>query len=1297
MPRPITVIAGVGLLLVSRNTLTVFSDKLSSKESISLFFQNLAVLVLSLYVLRDVLFNDSPGPASEEESKCDPPEAVHSRVMAFIQSHSKAKKHVTLRENLSARWKMSKNVISKIEQFCDYILRDFVRYWYFNVTSDECVLHDIEHTLGNAFGMLLMRGRLGLNPITFGFDKCFQCLVSMLSIHREGKDAATRRLLLSGASAPSEHEASKMFRRAVAEEVRQRKHLHPMFYLPVEWNEKVSGHFTGGDPSKLSEADFFNSQRIKACEAKYYQYLAKHLTKILLVEKEDADCRVVRHLVTEILANCVLYPVFNLFTPLVINQWVSYAICPVVEESDPGAGRSTKNSDHNRQVPSKEPVTMVDFTSPPGFGPDRCWAHFKTGASERDIFPDLCQEAPGTYALICLNDKDLFSLLCVFEDADGAEKGLYHVPFVGYTTDPTGFQICLISSHEYFPLSTAPPPSVELLNGSLFVTLEQLVTALSSIATTGHNFAKKLEHSVEGHDGIIGATEGERLIGRDIDGGISIAKSRAEDDVNSVSFNRSGVGNDDLLGHVELPIDDKELWMEQERLVMLYELQGAVEEFQDALRFCETHRKPGPGFSNWNSGSKKNNERNVINIEGDKTAIRALKRFILCLEDIIFHGFSANVDDIDYPADDTFRIDSVLYEHPGTFPDFLEKKVLPSTGPERDLISSDSANVKKTGFSFKTIVKRAMTTKKTEAEAIIADGMEPPAHYRRLSLRTTAAIEGMLNLLDKRYTFNWFWLEILKNSSVLSTEKNENSLVSSASAKFRRLSNSRKDDPTPVVHRLYNSWMDLFSNNLLLSIQDCQQEVIAADETVLNSSAVDKNCLRVFLYDSLVQGKLVERLSRIIRIASKEIVIDTEKKDGDEYIIPSFYSISALRGKWSPHAFLVNPSDISKLLTSLSPLLNTSVTLPFNGGCNDFSREISESPDDNNGGAGLMSFISSASLLSAFSELSLRGTGDAEGGDADSTAKWRQRDERIVFARRLRSRRQSVDQAWGQRMAVEGTKSGSPDSRRISSLTKKVGSLLTKGGDHLKGDKIEDRSVEQPPDDFYSVGRGSDVNQDEVPLIMVGKVSTPDRSKYIADKSIGGMIPMKALTQDEIRHQELQFKLEMLISGRPSLENLIELKIWMPVGKTFEVTVSRAELEDDPTGLTIGGSSMQQVVVYYLAVVCRNTYPSEECPSTAPAWVIRKRYSDFDELNKQLKLHVSNRVMLHLPLPQKQYINVGGLGSGSSSFVEKRRQRLQDYMDCVLRYLSSCDEVGAQLCERIKFFPLLAKLYTIVS
>lgn len=1086
-------------------------------------------------------------------------------------------------------------------------------------------------------------------------------------IHREGKDAATEKLTRSGASAPSEYEALTMFRRAVAEEVRQRRHLHPMFYLPVEWDEKVSGHFKGGDPGKLSEADFFNSQRLKACEAKYYQYLGKHLTKVLLVDKDDVNCKVVRHLITELLANCLLYPIFSLFTPLVVNQWVAYALTPVVSPEETGSG----NVQDQGTVSNKEPVLMEDCSPPPGFVADRCWAFFKAGVTERAVSRSLCEHPTGTYIIISLNNKDLFCLLCVFQNQNTDEKGLYHVPFVGYTTDPTGFQICLLSAEEYFPVSVGPPSAIEHLNGSLFVTLEQLVTALSSIATMGCSLNDNDNHAAGGESN---EKNGDNM--------------READEQSEQSKDDFETREERVLSHVEVVVDDKELWAEQERLVMLYELQGAVEEFQDALRFCGAQRKPSTGFGAWNGGTKRpHDERPLVNIYGDKTAIRALKRFILCLEDIIFHGYSVDTDAL-VESTEECRIDSVMFETPGSSPIFTSMKGLPGAVSENSLLAGSPASSKKSGFSLKTIVKRAMKVKKaTDSETVIADGSEPPQHYRRLSLRTSSAIDGMLNLLDKRFAFNWFWLEVLRSSSMLPAEKGEGGIVSSASAKLRRFSNTSKDrryDPTPVVHRLYNSWMDLFSSHLLLSIEDCQQEVIASDAAFRSCSAVDKNCLRVFLYDSLVQGRLVERVNRIIRIASGDVAVESE---GDEFIIPSFYTPSAVRGQWNTHAVLMNHVDAEKLLSALAPLVNAVVVLPSS--CTpEASREISESPDDNNGGAGLMSFINSASLLNAFSDISLRGA-DGEAGHTEGP-KSKQRDENMAFTRRLRSRRQSVEQAWGHRMSLEESKRGPPlssvsASKRPYTLSKvgkaslaKVGTLLSKGSE--PSDEASVDLLPAPGSPLHTKltisGEGSDsaASDDD----YVGTFQSTETSRGITTPERPTVLnSVRALTQVNFRRLELEFKLEMLISGRPSLQNLIELKIWMPTSKTFEVTVSRAEVEDDPTGLTIAGSSMQQVVVYSLTVVSRDTYAGTG--DETETWVIRKRYSDFDDLNKQFKLYVSNRVMLHLPLPQKQYINVGGMGSGSASFVEKRRQRLQDYMDCVLRFLSSCDEVRMSL------------------
>lgn len=132
MNRAITWVAGLGLLLLTRNMMTSFSEKLNYKESISLFFQTVSVLILSLYVLYGPLFKETAADSTVEAGVSESAEQVQNRILTYIQSQNRAKKHITLEENLSSRWKMSKTVIRKVELFSEYILRDFVRYWYYS-------------------------------------------------------------------------------------------------------------------------------------------------------------------------------------------------------------------------------------------------------------------------------------------------------------------------------------------------------------------------------------------------------------------------------------------------------------------------------------------------------------------------------------------------------------------------------------------------------------------------------------------------------------------------------------------------------------------------------------------------------------------------------------------------------------------------------------------------------------------------------------------------------------------------------------------------------------------------------------------------------------------------------------------------------------------------------------------------------------------------------------------------------------------------------------------------------------
>ena len=203
--------------------------------------------------------------------------------------------------------------------------------------------------------------------------------------------------------------------------------------------------------------------------------------------------------------------------------------------------------------------------------------------------------------------------------------------------------------------------------------------------------------------------------------------------------------------------------------------------------------------------------------------------------------------------------------------------------------------------------------------------------------------------------------------------------------------------------------------------------------------------------------------------------------------------------------------------------------------------------------------------------------------------------------------------------------------------------------------------------------------------------STPFRLPFLSHNEIetGGNVDAA------LRRKEVSFKLAMSLKGRPALSELMELQIWQPKAKLYTVDFTRAEQEDDRNGIVIAGSSMQQVVVYQLLVTCSDRYPEPiEVPSSIPGepptyrydshpdkWLLRKRYSDFDELHKSVKAHVGSKVSNLLPLPQKQFINVGGMGSGSAAFIEKRKQRLQEYVDCVLRVVSSSVEVlNLQFC-----------------
>ena len=76
------------------------------------------------------------------------------------------------------------------------------------------------------------------------------------------------------------------------------------------------------------------------------------------------------------------------------------------------------------------------------------------------------------------------------------------------------------------------------------------------------------------------------------------------------------------------------------------------------------------------------------------------------------------------------------------------------------------------------------------------------------------------------------------------------------------------------------------------------------------------------------------------------------------------------------------------------------------------------------------------------------------------------------------------------------------------------------------------------------------------------------------------------------------------------------------------------------------------------------------------SWEIERRYSDFEELFKVLKAHANPVLQSHrISLPPKLNIS----GTWTSQFMEKRKDKLQKFMNNILTHIGMCEEVSASL------------------
>lgn len=1197
-------------------------------------------------------------------------------------------------------------------------------------------------TLGNAFGVLLNRGRLGLNPVTFAFDRVCQGISRSLHVYKHARVAVLHKMGRRVRS--NDFEGSIAFKRGVAQEFRTRNRLHPMFYLSVEWDPRMGGHFKGGDPQSLSEEDFFHPERIKACETKYSQFVSSHLTKMLLVDADDVNNKLLRHLVTELFGNTVLRPVYMLFTPLTLMGWIKMGLswgaqapppqnqaAPAAASADNAADDATSSKATTAVASVKAESAVVDTTAssrPAGFPEDAAWDNYRPNIGEKEAAELLKSEPDGAFVIIGLNGKELFSVVSIYSPVSGGDgsaapvpsksplsailgtRRLYHIPFVGYTTSPAGFQICIISSDEYFPHSDPPPAAVALLNGSMYLSLRQLLNAAYSILKANYVLSTSTAQSskpllnpreVEAENISSPASEEKKDVavadGSDaarasdadgcnefLDGGkLSERDSDDEDSDSSEDQQREMAPSAD--GESDEAVA---LFMQQERLVLIYELQGAIDEFKDVVDHIRKNSS--------------NNKSGVpLNIQNDPTAIKALRRFLLCLEDVIYHGFKVRPEDAIQALNNSRQVrnssnDTGCYESESNRKHDSDSKQKPGT--------------------FSTLF-RAMSSKRDVTETKPTNSAVKDLVSAKTDFRSACAgeyNEDLIRFLESRFCTQWFWMESYRyrsDSGVGTSAQSGNAAGQSSgdsdklhafTTSLKRIASvSRRDDlyPVMVLNRLNSAWLDLGSHGIMISLEDCFDvlEERGVDDMHMYSlnKPLDRNCLRAFLYDSLIQGTLFEKIKRISNLATNEGLVN-ERKAGQELVFGHLFSSHLARGMWGSHAIFMNSAEHDRLLDLMASIDGISVVLPAISGASDDSKNVFDGVMKSIRSVNASVFNSSSGNESSTPAVKSTDSSSNDFGmstfDALHLPTLKKKSGNHELTSRLRARRSSVDEAWAEHKA-EFEQSGaldaflSLDPKRILQLRKKqIRSIESSDSDRTVDDSFESRLRALSSTNIQVAGSpGKAKGSEASPLPSTDGDTLPMKPPPLVKRM------SEPSNLSAIRRKESAFKLEMLLNGRTPLSTLASANIWEPAGYRLSVDIKRIEVDEDKSKL-IPISAGPQVVIYQLCVNSDRLYPDptdltddgKVKDTDTVTWIVRKRYSDFDDLHKQLKSGVGSKLMNGFQLPQKQFINVGNMGGSNFQFVEKRRQGLQDYLDNVLQQLPYCKEVRSFLARSIE-------------
>ena len=395
----------------------------------------------------------------------------------------KESKNRDLKAHLMATWGVDETVAVEIEKLVEHVMTDFIHVWFdlskfyerctvshryvlmnscclcmsclITVSDDGDFVWVIREVLGNVFGLIVQRGQSRVDPIAFVCDKIANILTRSLRLYRSAKEELMKSNPELFNATPVVSEDWKKLQLALADEFRRKGRLHGMFGLRVP--RAAAGGGGGGEAAAASTAgsgsvrlpisigqemrpdltpeEFFDESRLHACEARYLRHISTLIFPILMCNDGERNCKVIKSLLKEVVAQSVLQPIFALFVPSTMNYWLAIPRgCEIVDElaksgqidaaaeAEAAAGSSITYLETDQMEMMRTDAYPV-AVAPEGFSADVHWRHLggMIGIDEAELL--LVGKPEGTFLMRCMEMPGYYSISFVQapHTVDGAD------------------------------------------------------------------------------------------------------------------------------------------------------------------------------------------------------------------------------------------------------------------------------------------------------------------------------------------------------------------------------------------------------------------------------------------------------------------------------------------------------------------------------------------------------------------------------------------------------------------------------------------------------------------------------------------------------------------------------------------------------------------------------------------------------------------------------------------------------------------------------------------------------------